>query len=89
LNFDWEASADSWSEVAVWNLVLDDGTVVINNEEIWASSTGPGTNGKGTGNLDTSTYIGKSCTITFGIIASSYCANGDHGNTYLWIDNVI
>jgi hypothetical protein len=86
LSFDWEGASEEWSEITMWSLMID-GTVII-NEEIWSSTTRPGTDMKGKRTLDVSTYIGKSGTIIFGITASPYCDNTDHTNTYLWIDNV-
>lgn len=83
LSFDWQTGTDRWYELTGWKLTV--GTTVVKNEGF---SLGYMTGYSGTTSVDVSSYIGQAATIEFSITASSYCSNGDHANTYLWIDNV-
>ena len=85
ISFEWETKADNWWEGPEWNLILDDGTVVV-TEGLPINRAATLTGSK---TLDVSSHVGKSGKISFFITPSRYCSNFDHGNTYLWVDNVV
>lgn len=76
ISFDTEVRTDGNGENQGYDLLVD-GTVI--------KSEGLGT---GTKLIDVSQYIGQSATLRFWIKYGSYCYMNDHGNTYLWVDNV-
>ena len=83
LTFDWQTGTDNWMELPEWKLTIG-GTVIYN--EMFTLNKGTGYSGTKT--VDVSPYIGQTAVLEFYILPSIYCANGDHANTYLWIDNV-
>ena len=83
LTFDWQTYSDNWYEDAGWNLIIG-GTTVISEGLATAKSGGY----SGTKTVNVSTYMGQTATIKFQVTPGTYCRNGDHANTYLWVDNV-
>lgn len=92
LTFDWQTSQEGIGEPIGYSLMVE-GSVV--------KSEGIPNTGVGTITIDTAPYIGKQATITFYIggelsyggaygpyYVDGYCGFNDHGNSYLWIDNV-
>jgi hypothetical protein len=84
LSFDWQTGVDQWYENPAWKLTV--GTTVVKDEGF---SIGHMTGYSGTKSVDISSYIGQVATIELRIIPGSHCGSGDHGNTYLWVDNVM
>jgi len=83
ISFDYETATDNWSELPKWQLIIGGTTIIDEN-----IATGRGTTVFGTKTIDTSAYVGQTAIIRFSIIQSWACANYDHANTYLYIDNV-
>jgi len=85
--FDWETKADNWGESAAWSVLENETEVdktVISGENI---SVGRGTTR--TGSVEAIATINDgTVTLLYRIYQSSYCNYHDHGNTYLWIDNI-
>lgn len=85
LNFDWQAAADSWYEDPGWKLTIQGVDVISEGLPTQQGSTTSIT----TNVADVSAYVGQTATLTFYINPGSYCGNGDHANTYLWVDNIV
>lgn len=84
VSFDWWRQTDNWCESAYVQLLLNG---------VPQPSTGfGGCQGySGSGHIDEPTVIVAAAsteTVKLAVDASGPCGNGDHGNTYLWIDNV-
>lgn len=76
ISFDSEQITEGWGESPGYELSID-GSIVK-------------TEGLGTGTkiIDVVQYIGRQTTLRFYIRYSGPCYMNDHGNTYLWVDNV-
>ena len=84
LSFSYQTVADNWMEGPSWSLKI--GTTTIYEEGFPVNRAGSYT---GSVTKDIGTYIGQIATIEFKVIQSAiYCNNGDHQNTYLYVDNV-
>lgn len=88
LSFDYISKADQWTELPGLKLIVDGAVVIDERIPFQTGTLQVGQPVSGTISKDVSAYEGKTATVQFNIIPSSYCGNSDHGNTYLWIDNV-
>ena len=90
LSFDWEQYFEWCPERPGAQVVIEGQTVYYQDAYgYWAPYCIYGRRESGTENIDLSTYIGKTATVTFFIHGyPGYCSYGDHRNTYFWIDNV-
>ena len=82
VDFDWESHAEGWWEGIAWKLFVDDVEVVY--EGIPIRQYG-GYSGHKTKTLN----VNGDVRLVFLEARSSYCRNGDHHNTYLWVDNLV
>ncbi|MHA2022462.1 MAG: DUF2341 domain-containing protein [Candidatus Thorarchaeota archaeon] len=85
--YDWETYADDWMESVGWK-VLEDGEEV-DKTVISGSNPSVGRGETRTGSVEAIANITNgNVTLLFCIYQSGSCANSDHKNTYLWVDNV-
>jgi len=82
VDFDFETRADGWHEIPDWKLIIDGVPMEGPYLPIPAYS---GT----TGHVTKTVTVNGNTQLAFLAYPSSYCGNGDHGNTYLWVDNVV
>lgn len=82
VDFDWQTQAEGWWENTGWKLIVDGIEVV--NEGIPIKEYGGYS-----GHMTKTVNANGNAQLLFGVNAGKYCGNGDHSNTYLWVDNVV
>jgi len=88
ISFDYELKSDQWFEQGMF-VVIEDGKEVYrsfkNGQDTLINHTHSKTE---TGSVDETVSVNGDVNIDFRIEPSPYCDAGDHGNTYLNVENV-
>ena len=84
--FDWATQTQYWYEYPDWR-VYDDG-VGITLTKISGTDVTRSYGASYSGSLEKNGTLDGIPRLQFQITQSSYCANGDHGWNYFWVDNV-
>lgn len=86
--FDWESEAEEWYERPGWQLVVADGSrlnyTVVEGRDV----SRPNKSSHRGGELVATAYAETTVTLRFFVRPSRYCHRGNHGNTFLRVDNV-
>lgn len=81
IDFDWETLAEGWWEGAGWKLMVNGEAVV--DEGIPVTEYGVNA-----GHVTKNVKVSGNVQLMYRIYQSSHCRNGDHFNTFMWVDNV-
>jgi hypothetical protein len=92
VSFDYEIESDQWWELPYVEILVDGAVVWAGgvgasdaaDETVFDISAGDTTTGSVTKELD----VAGETAIRFGITPSKHCSSGDHGNTWLRIENL-
>lgn len=82
INFDWETLAEGWWEVTGWKLLVNGKSVVDEGIPVFEYRSSAG-------HITKNVTVNGNVQLVYRIYRSSYCANGDHYNTFMWVDNVV
>lgn len=88
VSFDWENYSEWWYEMTDWHLLDGDGDPIEYEVVSGDDLVSPGYRGNRRGSVTVEAAVDGPVTLQFEVTPSSYCRNGDHADTYLWIDNV-
>jgi hypothetical protein len=89
VSFDWETASDQWQEKVGWRLVNATSGESIPYEVVSGTDVqSPGYSGNKQGSVTVHTQVDGPVAVEFYVTPSTYCGNGDHANTYIWVDNV-
>ncbi len=81
IDFDWDILSEGWWEGATWKLLVNDKPVV---DYVFMGSA----YGNIAGHVTQDLKVKGDTVLQYAIDPSPYCSNGDHYNTYYWIDNI-
>lgn len=82
IDFDWQSQSEGWWENIGWKIVVDG--VEVLNEGLPIRQYG-GYSGHTTKTVN----VNGNARLLFWEEGGRWCGNGDHYNTYLWVDNVV
>lgn len=82
IDFDWETLSEGWWEVAGWKLSVDGKPVVDEGIPVFEYRSSAG-------HITKNVTVNGNVQLVYRIYRSSYCTNGDHYNTFMWVDNVV
>lgn len=88
VSFDWAAAAEEWYEYPDWRLVAANGSALNYTVTAGRDVSRPNKSSKRSGRLVATTSADTNVTLQFLVRPSQYCARANHGNTFLWVDNV-
>lgn len=83
LDFDYTILNEGWGEGTIWKIFVDDVEVAGNGYGFW-----PYPYATSGGHVTQSLDIKGKTKLQYSLEQSTWCNNGDHWNTYYWIDNV-